>query len=406
MKKRIIALLLCVTAALSAGCGKDAKTKETQEDTQTAQEVYKGPASVDIDIDLEKQVKKLPDYKNIKVTITGDYDVTDEHVENSMKSLLPYYIDPVEVKDRDTVKDGDYVKVDYKGYHNDEAFEGGTAENVMLDVSNNTDVTTPQQPTPYIEGFCKDLVGAKIGDELDTEVTFPDPYDSSPDLAGEPVVFKISVKGIYTPVTPETLTDEMVKEAFTEEKLENREDLKEHIRDVLESQAQNNKTQASLSEVQGYMMDEGEVEIPEEYMEARLAEYQASFERSNLTDSQTMDDYLKENNTTLADLQASWREGLNDTIKLEFIFGRIADIENIQADEKDFGEFIQYIVDSSNGQMADADKVYEYYGNGNKENGEKMLRQMYRVNTAMSKVTEDADVTVKKEAETESGTQQ
>lgn len=402
MKKRVIALLLCVTAVLSAGCGGDGKPEDTQDGTQ---EVYKGPASVDIDIDLEKQVKKLPDYKNVRVTITGDYDVTDEQVENSMESLLPYYVDPVEVTDRDTVQDGDYVRVDYAGYKDGEAFDGGTAQDIMLDVSNNMDVTNPMQPTPYIDGFCKDLVGAKTGDELDTHVTFPEQYDSQ-ELAGQPVVFKITVRGIYAPVTLETLTDETVKEAFAEEKLESIEDLRKHVRQVMEDQAANNKSQASLNEVQKYILDASEVEIPEEYMQARLAEYQSSFEKSVLGDNQTMDDYLKASNTTLADLQKTWKESLEDTIKLEFVFGRIADLENIEIDEKDFEEFIQYIIDSGNAQMTDANAVYEYYGNGNKENGEKMLRQMYRVNTALSKVVEDADVTVEKAAETNTGTQE
>lgn len=405
MKKRIIALLLCMTTAFSfSACGKGDGEKETQESTQKAQETYKGPASVDIDIDLEKQVKKIPDYKNVKVTITGNYDVTDEQVESSLLSLLPYYgITGVEIKDRDTVEEGDYVMIDYTGYKDDVAFENGTAENVMMDVSNNMDVTNQ---SPYIDGFCDDLVGAKVGDELDTHVTFPEQYDNSPDLAGQPVVFKIKVKGIYAPVTIDTLTDEMVKDAFSVEKLESKEELKKYVKGVLENQAANSKSQASLNEVQKYILGESEVEIPEEYLQARLAEYQASFEKSTLGDTQTMDDYLKENGTTLASLQESWKADLENTIKLEFVFGRIADLENIEIDEKDFEEFIQYIVDSSNGQMAASDAVYEYYGNGNKKNGEKMLRQMYRVNTALSQVVEDADVTIQEEAQADTETQE
>lgn len=403
MKKRIIALLLCMTTAFSfSACGKGEGEKETQ-DTQTAQATYKGPASVDIKIDLEKQVKKLPDYKNVKVTITGNYDVTDEQVESSLLSLLPYYgITGVEIKDRDTVQAGDYVMIDYSGYKDDVAFEGGTAENIMMDVSNNMDVTNQ---SPYIDGFCDDLVGAKVGDELDTHVTFPEQYDNS-DLAGQPVVFKITVKGIYAPVTIDTLTDEMVKEAFAGEQMETKEDLKNHVKDVLENQAVNSKSQASLNEVQKYILGESEVEIPEEYMQARLAEYQASFEKSTLGDTQTMDDYLKENGTTLASLQESWKADLENTIKLEFVFGRIADLENIEINEKDFEEFIQYIIDSSSGQMETADAVYEYYGNENKKNGEKMLRQMYRVNTALSQVVEDADVTIQEESQTDTETQE
>lgn len=400
MKKRMTALLLGMAMVLSVGaCGKDDEKNDTQDGTQAAQETYKGPASVDIDIDLEKQVKKLPEYKGVKVTVTGDYEVSDEQVESSILSLLPYYgVTGIEIKDRDTVKEDDYVKVDYSGYKDDVAFEGGTAEDVTLDVKNNMDVTNQ---SPYIDGFCNDLPGAKVGEEIETNVTFPEEYPNNPDLAGQPVVFKIKIKSICEPVTMDNLTDDMVKDAFKEEKLESKDDLKKYVRGVLENQAANSKSQASLSEVQKYILGESEVEIPEEYMQARLAEYQAGFEKGALADGKTMNDYLKENDTTLEALQETWRTNLEDTIKLEFVFGRIADLEDIQVEEKDFKEFIQYIIDSGNGQMADETAVYEYYGNGKKENGEKMLRQMYRVNTALSKVVEEADVTVEKEKEKE-----
>lgn len=405
MKKRIIALLLCMTTVLSfCACGSDNKEKDTQEGTQEATATYNGPASVDMELDLEKLVKKMPDYKNIKVTITGDYDVTDEQVESNILMLLPYYgVTGIEVTDRDIVEEDDYVKIDYTGYKDDVAFEGGKAEDVTMDIKNNMDISSQRK---YIDGFCDDLAGKKVGDEVDTNVTFPEDYGTA-DLAGQPAVFKIKIKGIYTPVTMENLTDDMVKEAFkeekldTNEKLETKEDLKKHVRNLLENQAANNKSQASLNEVQTYMLTGSEVEIPEEYLEARLAEYQASFEKNLTSSGQTMADYLKSNGTTMEDLKESWKMELQDTIKMEFVFGRIADLENVEIKEEDFKEFVQYIIDSSSGMMADETAVYEYYGAGKKENGEKMLRQMYRVNTALSQVVEDADITVEKPADTE-----
>ena len=395
MKKRIIALMLCMTTVLAFnGCG-NAKTQDTEQSTENAKVTYNGPSSAQMDIDLEKQVSKLADYKGIDVTISGNYDVTDEGVEKNILSLLPYYgIAGIEIKDRDTVQEGDYVKVDYTGYLDGEAFDGGSATDVMLDVDNNYDVTNQN---PYIDGFCDGMVGSKVGSEISTDVTFPDNYNEK--LGGKKTTFKIKIKGIYEPVTMDTLTDDMVADAFSAQNISTKKDLKEYVRKVMESQAKNSKSQATINEVEDYMIENSTVDIPDDYMEARLGEYQAMFERDNLTNTQTMDDYLKTNNTTLDDLKKSWKTTLEKQIKIEFIFGRIADLGGIQVSDDDFKEFVDYLVSSGNSQMTTESEVYDYYGNGSQEDGKKMLRQQYRINKAISYVVEQANVTIEPAAE-------
>ena len=147
------------------------------------------------------------------------------------------------------------------------------------------------------------------------------------------------------------------------------------------------------------MIKNSTVDIPEDYMDARMGEYQAMFERDNLTDTQTMDDYLKANNTTLDDLKKSWKTSLEKQIKVEFIFGRIADLEDIQVTDDDFKQFVDYLASSGNSQMTTESELYDYYGNGNQEDGKKMLRQQYRINKAISYVVEQANVTIEPETE-------
>ena len=395
MKKRIIALLLCMTTILAFnGCG-NAKTQDTEQSTQSAKATYNGPSSAQMDIDLEKQVSKLADYKGIDVTISGNYDVKDEDVESNIMSLLPYYgITGIEIKDRDTVQKGDYVKVDYTGYLDGEAFDGGSATDVMLDVDKNYDVTNQNS---YIDGFCDGMVGSKVGSEISTDVTFPDNYNEK--LGGNKTTFKIKIKGIYEPITMDTLTDDMVADAFSAQNISTKKDLKEYVRKVMENQAKNSKSQATINEVENYMIENSTVDIPEDYMDARMGEYQAMFERDNLTDTQTMDDYLKKNNTTLDDLKKSWKTSLEKQIKVEFIFGRIADLEDIQITDDDFKQFVDYLASSGNSQMTTESELYDYYGNGNQEDGKKMLRQQYRINKAISYVVEQANVTIEPETE-------
>ena len=395
MKKRIIALLLCMTTILAFnGCG-NAKTQDTEQSTQSAKATYNGPSSAQMDIDLEKQVSKLADYKGIDVTISGNYDVKDEDVESNIMSLLPYYgITGIEIKDRDTVQKGDYVKVDYTGYLDGEAFDGGSATDVMLDVDKNYDVTNQNS---YIDGFCDGMVGSKVGSEISTDVTFPDNYSEK--LGGKKTTFKIKIKGIYGPITMDTLTDDMVADAFSAQNISTKKDLKEYVRKVMENQTKNSKSQATINEVENYMIENSTVDIPEDYMDARMGEYQAMFERDNLTDTQTMDDYLKTNNTTLDDLKKSWKTSLEKQIKVEFIFGRIADLEDIQITDDDFKQFVDYLASSGNSQMTTESELYDYYGNGNQEDGKRMLRQQYRINKAISYVVEQANVTIEPETE-------
>lgn len=401
MKKRTIAILLCMTTALVfAGCGKNAQAGDTQstQGTEAAVITYNGPSSAQMDIDLEKQVTKLADYDKIDVTISGDYEVTDDQVKEHTLSLLPYYgITGIEVKDRDTVKDGDYVKVDYTGYHKGEAFEGGAAEDVMLDVTNNTDVVNQ---TGFIDGFTDGLKGAKVGDEVSSDVTFPEEYPQNEDLAGEKTTFKFKVKGIYEPVTLDKLTDDMVAEAFTEEGLKTKDELIQSVKEALTSQAESNKNQDTVSEVEDYVVKNSQVDIPEDYLNARLSEYQKQFSDQYCSETQSLEEYLTANGTTLADQQKSWKSALEQQIKIEFLFGRIAEIEKIEVDEDDFAQFVNYLISSSS-QMSTEDEVYEYYGNGSKEDGEKSLRQLYRVNKAISHVAKNANVTVDKGTDTE-----
>ena len=403
MKKRMIALLLCMTTVFAmTGCGNgsNGSQKGTEAATESSvQETYNGPSSAQMDIDLSKQVTKLADYKGIDVTITGDYDVTDEQVNERTLAFLNYRgVKGAEVTDRDTVQDGDLVLVDYTGYHNDEAFDGGSATDVMIDVSNNCEAT---QQTGYIDGFSDGLIGAKVGEETSSDVKFPDEYSNNPDLAGEMTTFKFKVKGIYKALTLDDLTDAQVKENFSDAQIETKEDLIKNVRAMMESQASSSKSQDTVNKVQTYMLDNSEVTIPDEYLEARLAEYQAQYTRDNVGDTQTLEEYLQANNTTLADMQKTWKTSLEKQIKLEFIFDRIAELEGLEIDQDKYEQFIDYIISSGNSELSTEASIYDYYGNGNKEDGKKNLKRLYLTNDALSFVVENANVTVQKADSTE-----
>ena len=138
-------------------------------------------------------------------------------------------------------------------------------------------------------------------------------------------------------------------------------------------------------------------------MQARMDELEYSTAKDNCRDGQTLSEFLEENGTTLEAERENWKSSLSQQIKVEFLFGRIADLENIEVDEEDFQQFINYIIQSDGGSFSAAEDVYEYYGIGNKEDGEKALKQLYRVNQAVGFVVDHAEVTVENDAKNAGG---
>lgn len=173
MKKKMIVLLAALCAVvLAGGCG--GKNEN-------------GNDSV-----------KLGEYKGLELTL-GSYEVTDEDVKNHIETKLTSY--PVyEDTGKKKVEEGDIVNIDYEGLKDGVAFDGGTASGYRLTIGSGG----------VIPGFEAGLVGVMPGETVDLELTFPESYDPNPDLAGQEVVFTVTVNGIegsaqYGTVTPEEM---------------------------------------------------------------------------------------------------------------------------------------------------------------------------------------------------------
>ena len=128
-------------------------------------------------------------------------EVTDEDIEERIRQTLAGHSERIEVTDR-AVQDGDFVLIDFAGFHDGVQFEGGTAEEFELHIGSGQ----------FIPGFEEQIIGHNIGDEFNVYVTFPEEYHA-PDLAGEDVIFEINLRGITEAVEPE-LTAEFVSENF------------------------------------------------------------------------------------------------------------------------------------------------------------------------------------------------
>ena len=230
-----------------------------------------------------------------------------------------------------------------------------------------------------------------MGDKVKGDVTFPEDYGND-DLNGQTVTFEYTVKGIYSadPVALADMTDEQVNTVFGKAGVTTNAQLSTQIEKDLNKQLYS----AEVNKVKSYMIENSTVEIPDEYLQARLNEYIASFTKENVKDGQTLKKYLKSNyNMTVDQATEKWKENLTDQIKTEFIFGLIAEKENIKMDDDTFNSYVDYIVSASNGKFSKASEVYKYFGSGHKDEGKTYLKNQYLVNKAIDKVTEKANVT-------------
>ena len=403
MKKRIIAAILCATTILSlTACDKKGGNTESSEITESKKtKVTKN--SGEFDIKPSDQVKKMADYENLEITIDPQYQVTDENSQKFLTYLLSGYGGDAykKVTDRDTVKAGDYVKVNYKGYLKDEAFDGGSAEGALIDWSNNK---SAGQDGGFIKGFCDGFEGKKVGEKFSSQPTFPKNYQSKK-LAGQKVRFDFEILGIYSssPRNFSDLKDDEVKKLFGEQLgINTVKDLKSSVKGDLERQLLDQKA----AKVKEAVLANSEVTVPEDYLDARVQEYVLSLEKEYSNDTMTIEQYFQSQQYTYDDAVAAIKTTLESQIKTEFLFQIIADKLKVEIDQEGFDSYVSYIISNSNGTLKDADSAYEYFGADNKEYGKKYLETQYLVNLTIRKVGEMAKVTYKAEkTDTQSGTQ-
>ena len=380
----LIVVIIALAVVISGKSKKGGSKSATESGTEAGSETMR---SGQFDIDYAKQVTKLADYSGVAITVSNDYEINDVSRRKYLTSVLTSYKSDAytTVTDRDTVEEDDYVKVDYTGYKNGEAFDGGSATDVVLDILGNSQVGG----SGFIKGFTTPVIGAKVGDTVKGDVTFPENYGND-DLNGQTVTFEYTIKEIYSPITLADMTDEQVNTVFGKAGVTTNAQLTTQIEKDLKQQLYS----AEVDKIKSYMIENSTVEIPDEYLQARLNEYIASFTKENVKDGQTLKKYLKSNyNMTVDQATEKWKENLTDQIKTEFIFGLIAEKENIKMDDDAFSSYVDYIVSASNGQFSKASEVYKYFGSGHKDEGKTYLKNQYLVNKAIDTVTGKANVT-------------
>jgi len=350
MKKKLLAMFLCVTVVLSFGACGNSNTNDTPSVTQMAS------------------------YEDLNEVLSGDYVITEEILGMYFKEVLyDSGMGVVEVTDRDTVQEGDIVLTDYKGYKDGVAFEGGTAANQWIDVSNNCGIDTSSGTSTggYIDGFTDGLIGAKLEQAVRGAVTFPEEYHSA-DLAGQPAEFEFMVHKIYTPVTMENITDEFVAENLSKTyEVTTVADFMKFLEEEL-----------AYNFTMNYLISNSTFEIPETYVDNRLESYQTYFEKLYCGET-SLEDYLAYYGYTLEEMQEEWKISLESQIKAELVFAKVVEEQNLELDEAGHEEYVQKIVAVNSSYFPDEDSVHKYAGAGDAKAGEKYLKTQTAVREYM-----------------------
>ena len=318
-------------------------------------------------------VATLGQYKGIeapKAAVT----VTDEEVDADIKQLASRN-SSISTVER-AAKDGDTVIIDFDGYMDGVAFDGGKGENYTLRLGSGT----------FIPGFEDQVIGMAAGDEKDVEVTFPADYGTQ-ELAGKPATFKVKVHEVKETQVPE-LDDEFAKDVS--ETADTLEDLKKERREKLEKDKADEAEHNFKNEVVKKAMDNLEVVIPDAMVEAQLDDMMNQYAMNMQSSGFTLEQYAQMMGTTIQGLREQSREGAVQQIRNTLLLEKVAEEENIQVTDEELEEEYQTMAKEYD---MDVEKVKEYLPLED-------LRKEKQLQKAMDLIVDNAVATEPKAEET------
>lgn len=274
----------------------------------------------------------LGQYKGVEVE-KADASVSAEDVEAELKKVQEQNARLLTVEDRG-VEDGDQTVIDFEGFVDGKGFEGGKAEDYPLTIGSHS----------FIDTFEEQLIGKKIGEECEVNVTFPTEYHAA-DLAGKPATFKVTVKEIKVKELPE-LNDEFASEVSEFDTLdEYKKDVEKKLAEKKEIEANSKNEDAVVAKV----VENATMEIPDKMIDAQAENMVQDMARRMQSQGLSLDMYLKYTGMTVEQMKEQARPDAEKRIRTRLVLEAVAKAENIQiSDEK---------VDEEVAKMAEAYKM-------------------------------------------------
>ena len=305
-------------------------------------------------------------YKGIEVDKV-EVTVSDEEVNAEIDRERERNARSISVSDR-TVQDKDQTVIDFEGFVDGVAFQGGKGENYPLTIGSGA----------FIPGFEEQLIGKNIGEECDVNVTFPEEYHAE-DLAGKAAVFKVTVKEIKEKQLPE-LDDEFAAEVSEFDTLaEYKEDVKKNLTAKREKDVKNAKEDAVVDAI----IENATMEIPEAMVETQQRQMIQEFAQNIQMQGLSIEQYFQFTGLTPEAMMEQVKPQAEKRIKSRLVLEAVAKAENITVSDEDFDKEVAKMAEM---YQMEADKVKESIG----EEGKKQMMEDLAVQKAAEFVVNEA----------------
>lgn len=308
----------------------------------------------------------LGDYKGLEVP-KSEVEVTDEDVDAEIKKEQEKNSRTVTVEDRGA-ENGDIATIDFEGFVDGVAFEGGKGTDYPLTLGSGS----------FIPGFEDQLVGAKAGDHVEVNVTFPEEYQAA-ELAGKAAVFQCDVKKVEAKELPE-LDDDFAQDVSEFDTLaEYKEDVKKNLTEKKEKEARAAKENAAVDKA----IENAQMEIPDAMVETQVRQMINDFASRMQSQGLTMEQYFQFTGTTAEQMMEDLKPQAVKRIETRLVLEAIAKAENIEISDEKLDEEIGKMAEA---YKMEADKLKEFMG----ENEKKQMKEDMAVQEAITFLVDNA----------------
>lgn len=290
---------------------------------------------------------ELGKYKGVKIDKI-DTEVSDEEVDKEIDKERENNARTISVEDRG-VKDGDMTVIDFEGFVDDVAFEGGKGENYPLTIGSGA----------FIPGFEDQLVGAKLNEETEVKVKFPEDYHAE-DLKGKDAVFKVTVKEIKEKELPE-LDDEFASEVSEFDTLEEyKADIRKNLAEKKEKEALGKKEDAVIEAI----IADAKMEIPDAMVETQARQLANDYASRLQNQGLSLEQYFQFTGLDSAKFLEQMKPTALKRIQSRLVLEAVVKAENIEVSEEEYEAELQKLADN---YKMEVDKLKELFGEAEKE---------------------------------------
>ena len=318
---------------------------------------------------------ELGKYKGVKCTKI-DTSVSDEEIDKRIEEERERDSRIVPVTDR-AIKDKDIATIDFEGFVDDVAFDGGKGTDYDLTIGSHS----------FIDTFEEQLIGKSIGDDTEVNVTFPEDYQEK-SLAGKAALFKVSVKGIKEKQIP-ALDEDYASDKGFDSVDEYREDIKKSIAGRKENEAKAAKEDELLEAI----IEDSKMDIPEAMIDTEADGLVRSFTRNIVSQGMSLEMYMQYTGMTRERLKDQMKEQAEKNIKSRLVLEAVADAEGIESTDEDFDKEVEKMASQ---YKMETDKLKEMMMDEEKENIRHDIRMQKAVDLIISQAKETAEKKSKK----------